>query len=559
MQLLQYQAGEVILRENDVGDTAYIIERGRVEISKGLHGKSIHLAFLGAGEIFGEMGIIDDKPRSATVTALEETMVREIHRDELFHSLQTDPHLTLHLLRRLFDRLREAHVTILQYHFLDRLYGELLERSVHYFFPTGRLTVLGPVSSIRQVLTYHAQQDTVLELEWLHSRYALSKPSKPFTAHENQLLKSIGHVLSTRYHLLFNADLAAQSFHLFRGLPEDRYVSAFLDPALYSNFEALPDITDRVAEAIEVLRMSALTTYENHRITTGALLLGAQPDPCHTLPPPPPDALHYSTALTSVRSFHRLCDALHTVALVNQDGLLVDIIDIQRWAQSLEQTPLPVPSATRYQAHCRATLLGGHVCLILTPNEEIKAFANGVQVFNFIGGHWHLTDAVDKYRLWEQALGDAQLAEQLFTVALNLAEGRRGGLFVVLDEADMVEKLVVRSDRLNFVHQAREDHTPHAKEHLHYLLRQKRVLDLAPALLETLARIDGAIVVDREANLLAFGAILRHPVTVDERARATEGGRTTAALAASQFGQALKISEDGVISFFHHGECIWEM
>jgi hypothetical protein len=559
MQLLQYQAGEVILRENDVGDTAYIIERGRVEISKGLHGKSIHLAFLGAGEIFGEMGIIDDKPRSATVTALEETVVREIHRDELFHSLQTDPHLTLHLLRRLFDRLREAHVTILQYHFLDRLYGELLERSVHYFFPTGHLTMLGPVSSIRQVLTYHAQQDTVLELEWLHSRYALSKPSKPFTPHENQLLKSIGHVLSTRYHLLFNADLAAQSFHLFRGLPEDRYVSAFLDPAPYSNIEALPDITDRVAEAIEVLRMSALTTYENHRITTGALLLGAQPDPCHTLSPPPPDALHYSSALTSVRSFHRLCDALHTVALVNQDGLLVDIIDIQRWAQPLEHTPLPVPSATRYEAHCRATLLGGHVCLVLTPNEEIKAFANGVQVFNFIGGRWRLTDAVDKYRLWEQALGDAQLAGQLFTVALNLAEDRRGGLFVVLDEGDMVEKLVVRSDRLNFVHQAREDRTPHVKEHLHYLLRQKRVFDLAPAVLETLARIDGAIVVDREAHLLAFGAILRHPVTVDERDRATEGGRTTAALAASQFGQALKISEDGVISFFHHGECIWEM
>jgi hypothetical protein len=48
-------------------------------------------------------------------------------------------------------------------------------------------------------------------------------------------------------------------------------------------------------------------------------------------------------------------------------------------------------------------------------------------------------------------------------------------------------------------------------------------------------------------------------MSVNERAQATEGGRTTAALAASQFGQALKISEDGVISFFHHGECVWEM
>jgi CRP-like cAMP-binding protein len=559
MQLRRYQAGEVILHENDVGETAYIIEQGRVEIAKALHGQNIHLAFLGPGEIFGEMGIIDDKPRSATVLALEETVVREFHRDEFFHSLQTSPDMALHLLRGLFDRLREAHVTILQYHFSDRLYGELLERSVQYFFPTGRLTMLGPIASSRQVLTYHSQQDTVLELEWLHTRYALSKPNKPFTLHEDQLLKSIGNVLSARYHLLFNADLAAQSFHLFRGLPEDRYVSAFLDPAPYSNVEALPYITDRVAEAIEVLRVSALTTYENHRITTGALLLGSHPDACHALPPPAPDALRYSSALTAIRSFQRLCDALHTVALVNHEGLMVDIIDIQQWAQPLLETPLPAPSPSRYQAHCRATLLGGHICLILTPNEEIKAFANGVQVFNFLGGRWRLTDAIDKYRGWECAIGDAQLAERLFTVALNLAEDRRGGLFVVLDEAHMVEKLVVPNDRLHAEPYTHADHTPHAKEQLHYLLRQKQVLDLAPAVLETLARIDGAIVVDRKGRLLAFGAILRHPLTVGMRLPATEGGRTTAALAASQFGQSLKISEDGLIAFFHHGECMWEM
>jgi CRP-like cAMP-binding protein len=559
MQLRRYQAGEVILHENDPGNTAYIVEQGRVEVSKTFHGQNIHLAYLEAGEIFGEMGMIDDKPRSATITAVDETVVREVHQDEFFHSLQTNPDMAMHMLRRLFDRLREAHVTILQYHFFDRLYGELLEHGVRYFFPTGRLTMLGPISTSRQVLTYHSQQDTVLELEWLHARYALSKSDKPFTPHENRLLKGIGDVLSTRYHLLVNADLAAQSFHLFRGLPEDRYVSAFLDPAPYSNVEALPYITDRVAEAVEVLRVSALTTYENRRITTGALLLGAQPDPFHKLPSPPPDALHYSSALTSIRSFHRLCDALHTVALVNHEGFLVDIIDIQQWAQPLAETRLPVPSATRYQAHCRATLSGGHVCLVLTPNEEIKAFADGVQVFNFIGGRWHLTDAVDKYCLWEHAVGDASLAERLFTVALNLAESRRGGLFVILDEGYMVEKLLLSHDLLGLHDHALEDHTPYAKEQLHYLLRQKRVLDIAPTILETLARIDGAIVVDRAAHLLAFGAILRHPMHMNAHAQATEGGRTTAALAASQFGQALKISEDGIISFFHHGECVWEM
>jgi hypothetical protein len=559
MRVHQYRAGDVILREHDGGDTAYIIERGQVEVTKDLHGQAISLGIMGVGEIFGEMSIIDDTPRSATVTALEETVVREIRREEFFYSVHTNPDMVLHLLRSLFARLREAHITILQYQFVDRLHGELLERGVQYFFPTGRLSVLGLLPSRRPMLTYFAPQGAVLELEWLHARYTLAKPGPPFTAHEERLLKSIGAVLSTRYHLLFNTDLAAQSFHLFRGLPEDRYVSAFLEPAPYRSVEALPGITDRVAEAIEVLRASALTTYENHHITTGVLLLGPHPDPCHPLLPPPPEALRYASALTAIRSFHRLCDALQTVALVDQEGLFIDIIDIQEWAQPFAGMPLPVPSATRYQAHSRATLFGGHLCLILTPNGEIKAFAEGVQVFNFLGGRWRLTDAVEKYRRWQEALGDPPLAERLFTVALNLAEDRRGALFVILDDVRMVEQLVDVNDLLRHEHRPPAGQPPSSKEHLHYLLRQKCVLGLAPTVLETLARIDGAIVLDRQANLLAFGAILRHPMAVDARQQATEGGRTTAAVAASRFGKVLKISEDGLIAFFQDGECIWEM
>lgn len=558
MSLRHYEAGVVILRENDPGDTAYIIERGRVEVTKELHGRPIHLAFLGPGAIFGEMSMLDDKPRSATVTAIEETVAREIHREEFFQSLRTDSDMALNLLRVFFERLREAHLTILQYHFVDSLYGELLEHGVRYFFPTGHFNVLGPIPSSRPVLTYHAHHDTRLELEWLRSRYALSKSGKPFTAHEERLIKSIGSVLSTRYHLLFNTELAARSFHLFHGLPEDRYVSAFLDPAPYNSVDALPQITDRVAEAIEVLRVSALTTYENRHIATGVLLVGSQPDPRHSIPPPPPGALRYSRALTSIRSFHRLCDALRTVALVNADGLLVDVADIQEWAQPFAATPLPVPSAARYEAHSRATL-GGHMCLILTPNGEIKAFADGVQVFNFLDGRWRLTDAVEKYRRWERAIGDAPLAERLFTVALNLAEARRGGLFVVLDDDRAADTLLDPTDRLSHAGHTAAEHAPWSKDQLHYLLRQKRVPDLALTVLETLARIDGAIVLDRAANLLAFGAILRHPAGLDAHLRATEGGRTTAAIAASRFGKVLKISEDGFMSFFQAGECSWEI
>jgi CRP-like cAMP-binding protein len=112
--LRQFASGEFILRENEAGDTAYVIERGRVEVTKRLGAESVHLAFLGPGETFGEMSMIDDKPRSATVRATEETLVREIRRESFFQSLQAHPESVLHLLTVLFERLRESQAMILE-------------------------------------------------------------------------------------------------------------------------------------------------------------------------------------------------------------------------------------------------------------------------------------------------------------------------------------------------------------------------------------------------------------------------------------------------------------
>jgi CRP-like cAMP-binding protein len=112
--LTRYQAGEVIVQENDFGETAYVIGEGRVEVSKQLEGRKIHLAYLGTGETFGEMSMIDEKPRSATVTAVTETVVSEIRRDDFFNTFRTDPKVALALLKVLFERLREADARILQ-------------------------------------------------------------------------------------------------------------------------------------------------------------------------------------------------------------------------------------------------------------------------------------------------------------------------------------------------------------------------------------------------------------------------------------------------------------
>ena len=123
----------------------------------------------------------------------------------------------------------------------------------------------------------------------------------------------------------------------------------------------------------------------------------------------------------------------------------------------------------------------------------------------------------------------------------------------------MAPKLISRSDLLTSLPNHGEYAVAGAKDQFHYLLHQKRVLDLPGAVLETIARIDGGIVLDTQSNLLAFGAILRNSDLTDVYPENIEGSRTTAAISASRFGNVLKISEDGLISFFQNGRCIWDI
>ena len=104
----RFAAGEEIFRMGDRGRNAYIIERGNVEVSTVRNGKTEVIAQLGEGEIFGELSMIDDAPRSATVTATEDTEVVVIQLSRLLQPLTAaDPLMNL-LLRVVLTRFRDA-------------------------------------------------------------------------------------------------------------------------------------------------------------------------------------------------------------------------------------------------------------------------------------------------------------------------------------------------------------------------------------------------------------------------------------------------------------------
>ena len=287
--------------------------------------------------------------------------------------------------------------------------------------------------------------------------------------------------------------------------------------------------------------------------------------PPYPRPAATPDAVRYGVELTSLQSVHKLCDGRRTLFLVEQQGRLAEIIDVEHWASEVPEGDGPdVPCSRSFAAHARATRVSGDVCVVLSPHGEIKLFADGSQAFSFANGRWRILDPSAKFALWNGAIGRPKLARVIFQAALDLAEARQGGLFVVVDRPlEAVGRLLAPSDLVA------SDASPHpaeltpgdplAKRALHYLARDRVVTDLDAPVLEALAGLDGATVVDRNGRLLAFGAILRHDATALLGPTQAEGARTTAALVASRFGAVLKVSEDGVVSCFLRGARAWDL
>lgn len=103
-----FSAGQEIFEEGEAGDGVYVVKEGLVEISVRV-GQNTQRVFaqIGPGELFGEMAVLEVKPRSATVTAAKDTVVDFIPRDGLLDMVQRSPELSLELMRLISRRLRE--------------------------------------------------------------------------------------------------------------------------------------------------------------------------------------------------------------------------------------------------------------------------------------------------------------------------------------------------------------------------------------------------------------------------------------------------------------------
>ena len=437
------------------------------------------------------------------------------------------------------------------------LYDSLLQAALRQFF--GRATFetepIPSLSSDGRLSIEPTSDPSALSIRWFGSRHILHVPARrPFTEHEVRLARAIGAVLAARYRAIFDPKKMLERGELFRGAIEDHYIGAFLDSVAYG--EPTKTRADWIATAIEVLRVAALSSYENRAISSGVLLLEGETDPIRAQGPTPGSEYKYTPALTGIKSFYRLADGLQTLFLVNRQGDVLDIVEVSRYAKPGR---LEVPCPATYRSHALATQGTGSSCIDLSPAHEIKVFAEGAQVFSFRNARWHLLDMQAKYEMWCSAVGNVALAERLFQTALDLADAREGALFVVLrDGGAALAQLVAPGDQLDNVRISSTEVPTRAQ--LMHMLRGRNATELDPAVLGGLARTDGATVMDSSGRLLAVGAILLHTEPPEPHSNlAVEGARTTAAMAAGRHGSVLKVSEDGLITFYDHQERIWDI
>jgi CRP/FNR family cyclic AMP-dependent transcriptional regulator len=107
-RVVYYEDGDLIFKENSVSMEVYIIESGKVELSKIICGKRTIIAILRKGDFFGETGLFKDMLQNVTATASGKTTLLALSVEEMLYRMQTNLQFAINTLQSLMDRLRNT-------------------------------------------------------------------------------------------------------------------------------------------------------------------------------------------------------------------------------------------------------------------------------------------------------------------------------------------------------------------------------------------------------------------------------------------------------------------
>lgn len=107
-QTLTYNKDERVFEMGDEGDAAFVILEGKVDVVLPMKSGDVSVATLGKHEVFGEMAVFCEKPRSASIVALEDLVLLRFDRDALMNLLKEFPDFALDVIRLLATRIENT-------------------------------------------------------------------------------------------------------------------------------------------------------------------------------------------------------------------------------------------------------------------------------------------------------------------------------------------------------------------------------------------------------------------------------------------------------------------
>ncbi|HUV06916.1 MAG TPA: Crp/Fnr family transcriptional regulator [Spirochaetia bacterium] len=124
--------GQIIFKEGETGNQMYIIQEGRVRVSKKIGGREHILAVLGKSDFFGEMAIVTNVKRTATVSAIDDVKVLCFNREGFISMINKNPKIALNIIDKLCRRLQHSNMQI--QHLVKRNARALVALNLYYAF-----------------------------------------------------------------------------------------------------------------------------------------------------------------------------------------------------------------------------------------------------------------------------------------------------------------------------------------------------------------------------------------------------------------------------------------
>lgn len=306
-----------------------------------------------------------------------------------------------------------------------------------------------------------------------------------------------------------------------------------------SAFERLAS-TELIGEVVEYLIELSGNRVEAMDLTHGVVITDALVDE-------PRLRFAYPRDLKAAKRAPLLFDGQSSVLIVDREGLARTELQRHRFDRLVPGASPMAPVAEGFVESgalvAAATRRLGGIGFYLRSDNTLWAFVDGQALVMRRGEHW-TAFPVELAAALSHLIGGAAAAQLVVQAALMVSAQQKGAILAIVDDPSALEGIVSDKDRFDL----RNEFDPLAmrpETRLHHLID---ATDLDEVTLARLAALDGATIVDRDARLLAYGAIVHSADSEHEGAR-TAAAKTLSASAAV----VLKVSQDGDITVFHEG------